>query len=235
MNIAIVLSGGAGSRFGAGVPKQYLEMAGKPVVVHTLEQFEGCPQVEHVLVAAEQVWKEKLLFWKERYGLAKLREIAPAGRDRQHSILNGLLAAQKYAAGEDAGVIIQDAARPLTSPGLIGRLAEGLAQAPAVLPVISVTDTVYYTTDGQWAEGIPDRSTLRAGQAPEAFRFRDYLELYKGTPSERLSAMSGSCQLPCSAGWRVKLVPGERENIKLTYSLDWKLCELILKERQGEG
>ncbi len=235
MNIAIVLSGGAGSRFGGQVPKQYLEMAGKPVAVYTLEQFQRCERVEHILVVAEQCWEKELLLWRGRYGLDKLREIAPAGLDRQHSILNGLLAAEKYAAEEDTGVIIQDAARPLTSPALIDRLIAGLAKAPAVLPVIPVTDTVYYTANGQQVDGIPDRETLRAGQAPEAFRFWAYWELYKNTPPEKRGAMSGSCQLPYSAGWRVKLVPGERENIKLTYQADWKLCELILKERQGKG
>ena len=78
-----------------------------------------------------------------------------------------------------------------------------------------------------------DRRTLFAGQAPEAFHFQPYLRLYQETPAEILSAMSGSCQLPYSRGWKVKMVRGDPENIKITYPADLKACERRLLEREG--
>lgn len=235
MNIVIILSGGAGSRFGAGVPKQYLDMRGRPVIVHTMETFERCEAVDHVLVVTEKSWERPLIGWAEQYGLGKLWGFAPAGADRQQSILNGLQAARRLCTGAADGVIIQDAVRPLTSVALIGRLLAELKEAPAVLPVLPVTDTVYHSEDGRRVDGLPDRSTLYAGQAPEAFRYREYMDLYESTPPEKRSAMSGSCQLPFDAGWPVKMIPGERENIKLTFPADWELCELIMKAREGQA
>ena len=133
---------------------------------------------------------------------------------------------------ETAGVIVQDAARPLTSQDLLRRLTEGLEEAAAVMPVLPVTDTTYTSRDGQWVDGLLDRSTLFAGQAPEAFRYQPYLKLYEETPDEILRSMSGSCQLPYSKGWKVKMVPGDPENLKITYAADLKACERKLLERR---
>ena len=121
---------------------------------------------------AAQEWSERIWDWKKAYGLSKLWEIAPAGADRQQSIRNGLLAAKQFMREETAGVIVQDAARPLTSQDLLRRLTEGLEEAAAVMPVLPVTDTTYTSQDGQWVDGLLDRRTLFAGQAPEAFRSR---------------------------------------------------------------
>ncbi len=80
-------------------------------------------------------------------------------------------------------------------------------------------------------DGLLDRSKLYAGQAPEAFSYKRYLELYLSASAEELDNTSGSCQLPYQAGWDVKIIPGERDNIKVTYPEDIELCEKILKER----
>ena len=220
---------------GGELPKQYIELAGKPVIVHTLEQLERCGAVEGVIVAAAPEWTTEILRWKESFSLSKLLAVAPAGADRQRSIRNGLLAAEGFMdEGELSGVIIQDAARPLTSVELLTRLVEELKEAPAVMPALPITDTTYTSRDGQWVDGLLDRSTLFAGQAPEGFRFWPYLELYRDTPVETLCAMSGSCQLPYSQGWRVKIIPGEQGNLKITYAGDLNICEKRLLER-GEA
>ena len=119
----------------------------------------------------------------------------------------------------------------MTSASLIGRLLDSLKEAPAVLPVLPVTDTVYMSTDGKNVSGLVDRSTLYAGQAPEAFNYKRYLELYLSVSKEELDMASGSCQLPYQAGWNVKIIPGESDNIKATYPKDISLCEQILRER----
>lgn len=231
-NIAVVLSGGTGNRMGMDLPKQYIELAGKPVIVHTLEQMERCGAVDGVVVTADPVWRERILQWQEVFYLTKLLAVAPAGKNRQLSIRNGLLAVERFIDGDElSGVMIQDAVRPLTSVELLTRLIEGLQEAPAVMPALPITDTTYTSRDGQWVDGLLDRSTLFAGQAPEAFHYWPYLALYRDTPEEALSAMSGSCQLPYRQGWNVKMIPGEQGNIKITYAEDLKTCEKLLTER----
>lgn len=229
--VAVVLSGGTGTRMGVDLPKQYLELAGKPIIVHTLEQMERCEVVDGVIVTAALEWEAEIVRWKEEFALNKLLSVAPAGLDRQLSIRNGLMAAERFMdRDERSGVIIQDAARPLTSVALLSRLVNELKSASAVMPALPITDTTYTSRDGQWVDGLLDRSTLFAGQAPEAFRFWPYLELYRDTPEEDLSSMSGSCQLPYSCGWQVKIIPGEPENVKITYTKDLKTCERLLRE-----
>lgn len=235
-NIALVLSGGTGSRMGEGLPKQYQHIAGKPVLVHTLEVLERCAAIDGVLAVADPQWTDTILKWKETYSLTKLAATAPAGADRQRSIKNGLLAMRKLIDKDPrSGVIVQDAVRPLASAALLARLVESLREAPCVMPVLPVTDTTYTSHDGQWADGLLERATLYGGQAPEAFHYWPYLALYEEIPEEVLSAMSGSSQLPCKAGWMVKMIPGERENIKITYASDLKICELLLREQEANG
>lgn len=232
-NIAVVLSGGTGARIGTDCPKQYIELAGKPVIIHTLEQLQRCGMVEGVVVTACSVWEKQILEWKEMFSLSKVLAIAPAGKDRQLSIRSGLTAAEQFMDEDEAsGVIIQDAVRPLASVELLTQLIKELRSAPAVMPVLPITDTTYTSHDGKWVDSLLDRSTLFAGQAPEAFRYWPYLALYRDTPETVLSSMSGSCQLPYSKGWHVKMIPGEQENIKITYSRDLKTCERLLRERE---
>ena len=228
-NVALVLSGGTGDRMGGGTPKQYRTVAGKPVLVHTLERLERCSAIDGVFVIASPQWTDRILEWKEAFGLEKLLGAAPAGANRQLSIRNGLLAARRFMDGDEgAGVMIQDAVRPLTGVRLLEDLMENLREAACVMPVLPVTDTTYTSEDGRWVSGLLERSALYAGQAPEAFRYWPYLALYRDTPEAELSSMSGSCQLPYQASWNVKMIPGERENIKITYAADLKICELLL-------
>lgn len=233
MNIVLVLSGGTGMRMGLELPKQYQVIDGKPVIVYTLEQFERFQEADCVIAVAAPEWEDQILEWKTAYRLSKLRKIAPAGPDRQQSIRNGLLAARLLVGDDAGGVIIQDAARPFTSQDLLARLVQGLEEAPAVMPVLPITDTAYTSGDGQWVDGLLDRSTLFAGQAPEAFHFQPYLKLYEETPAEILSSMSGSCQLPYKRGWKVKMIPGDPENLKITYPADLETCEQKLSGRRG--
>lgn len=235
MNIALVLSGGSGMRMGLKFPKQYQIIAEKPVLVYVLEQMEQVQKVDSVIVVAAPEWEAQILEWKTTYKLSKLRKVASAGPDRQQSIRNGLLAAKPLVGNETSGVIVQDAVRPFTSQGLLARLLQGLEEAPAVMPVLPITDTTYTSQDGQWVDGLLDRSTLFAGQAPEAFNYWPFLKLYEETPIEILRSMSGSCQLPYSRGWKVKMIPGDPENIKITYAADLKTCEKKLLERGRTG
>lgn len=232
-NIAVVLSGGTGARMGVDLPKQYIELVGRPVLVHTLEQLQRCKAIDGVIVTVSPEWEIRVLQWKEKFSLPKMFAVAPAGENRQLSIRNGLKAAESFMDGDElSGIIIQDAVRPLTSVELLSRLVGELKDALAVMPVLPITDTTYTSRDGQWVDGLLDRSTLFAGQAPEAFRFWPYWTLYRDTPVETLNTMSGSCQLPYSAGWKVKMIPGEQRNIKITYQEDLETCERLLRERE---
>ena len=142
-SVAVVLSGGTGSRLGGDIPKQYIELAGKPVIVHTLEQLQRCGAIDGVVVTASSMWEKQILLWKEEFALTKLLAVALAGSNRQLSIRNGLLAAERFFINDNrSGVIIQHALRHLASMELLTRLIEDIKEAADVtrcLPFIDPT------------------------------------------------------------------------------------------------
>ena len=215
-------------RMGADIPKQYMELLGKPVLVHTAEQFQRCGLVEHIVIVAAREWEDRIWAWKERFGLSKLCALAPAGENRQRSILSGLLAARDLFESQGDGVIIQDAARPLTGDALIESLLEGLKEAPAILPALPVTDTVYTSADGGRVDGLLDRSKLYAGQAPETFRLGKYYEANKRLFPDKIRDIHGSTEPAVLAGLDVVMIPGDERNIKITTRTDFEhACERL--------
>lgn len=229
MNIAIILAGGVGSRMRSdGLPKQYVDVGGKPVLIYTLEKFENCPSVDRIIVVANEQWKEDILCWADTYGITKLCAIAEPGDTRQESVLSGLLACETYLSDEDDMVLIHDAARPLVTCELINACVEAGKDHDACLPVIPMKDTVYCSTNGNSVTGLTDRSTLFCGQSPEAFKFLKYLQLNKNTPTAQLKAIRGSCELAYANGLDICMIPGEEMNFKLTTKEDMDRLHKVL-------
>ena len=171
MNYAIILSGGIGTRMQMGdFPKQYLEVEKKPILLYTLEQFQKSSAVEKIVIVAADAWREKIRGWMEEDGITKFLAFADAGDTRQESIHNGLAVCMEDSVLENDGVIIHDGVRPLVSEQLIGDCLAALADHEGCMPVLPMKDTIYQSSDGTKIDHLLERSTLFAGQAPEAVR-----------------------------------------------------------------
>ena len=183
MNYAVILSGGVGRRMGTGgLPKQYMEVKDKPVLVYTLEKFQNCPQVDEIVVVANHDWDDQIWAWAKEHNITKLETIADPGPTRQESLLNGLKAC-KGTDPEDIA-LVHDSARPLVSVELISRCVEALPGYDCVLPVLEMKDMIYVSTDGKSVMDFADRSTLFCGQSPEIFHLQKYLQLNLQTPQK---------------------------------------------------
>jgi len=228
-NIAIVLSGGVGSRMGADRPKQYLEVQGRPIIGYALQTFAECELIDALVIAVADEWKD---FVAEQVAdFSKPVYYAQAGETRQYSIYNALRCAAANGAADDAVVVIHDGARPFVSQQLIADCVNAVAEGWAgVLPVLPVKDTVYQSADGQTIDNLLPRHELFAGQAPEAFRLGDYLRLHDETPRTELLRINGSTELAFKAGWRVKIIKGEERNFKVTTPEDIQRMNQILTE-----
>ena len=221
MNIALILSGGVGSRMRSdGFPKQYIEIHGKPILMYTLEKFQTCPVIDRIVVVADPAWQSDIRAWVARDGIAKFAGFAQPGTSRQGSILNGLEVCMTLAAGEADGVIIHDGVRPLVSHALIGDCLAALKDYDGSMPVLAVTDTTYVSEDGKHISNLLDRSTLFAGQSPEAFRLRPYYEINKSVSAEELENTRGTTEIAYKHGMNVCLIPGDYGNFKLTTPTD---------------
>ena len=170
MNIALLLSGGTGTRLGADIPKQYLGVSGKPVISYSLERLSCHSKIDTIWIVAEAMWQKQIMKWLPEYDPRhKCRGFSLPGANRQLSILHGLEDMKAYA-GESDYVLIHDAARPLLSEELITNCLEALHGHDGVLPVLPMKDTIYASRDGKMITSLLDRSCLFAGQRSEERR-----------------------------------------------------------------
>ena len=213
----IIVAGGKGLRMGGDIPKQFLPVGGKPVLMRTLEAFhayDASMQLILVLPVSQQAyWKQLCAEYK--FDLA--HEIADGGETRFHSVKNGLSLVK-----EDGLVGVHDGVRPFVSQEVIARCYEEAASLKAVIPVIGVVETVRHLT-GEGSETVP-RDQYKLVQTPQVFEVallrRAYEQVYTELFTDDASVVE-------ALGEKVYLVEGNRENIKLTTPFDLKLAEWL--------
>lgn len=233
MNIAIILSGGVGSRMGTDIPKQYIELNGKPIIWYCLKTFIENPYVDLIIIGRAKEWGDYIKDLVDGINTSKPVYYADPGETRQFSIYNSLLVAQEIGANYNDVVIIHDAARPLVSHDLINCCIDSFKEkdVEAVLPVVPVKDTLYQSKDGRQITCLLNRSELFAGQAPEAFAFGKYLELHERMSKEEILKINGSTEIAYKGGMKVKLVKGEEKNFKITTPEDLSNFSIYLDQK----
>ncbi|HTQ14017.1 MAG TPA: bifunctional 2-C-methyl-D-erythritol 4-phosphate cytidylyltransferase/2-C-methyl-D-erythritol 2,4-cyclodiphosphate synthase [Rhizomicrobium sp.] len=214
---ALIVAAGRGARAGAGVPKQYRPLAGRPVLRQAVEAFARHPAVAatQVVIGAGD---------HERYvaataGIDLLPPVAGAST-RQHSVLHGLTA---LSAQSPDLVLIHDAARPLASPALIDRVIAALEGADAAIPMLPVADTLKRETEGTWTT-VPRDGLMRA-QTPQGFRFAAILEAHRAFAGRGLTDDMALAEI---AGLKIAAVTGEDTNMKITTRADFAAAERLL-------
>ena len=220
MNIALILSGGTGARLGSDIPKQYLEVAGRPVISFSLEQLSYHNKIDAIWIVAEPVWQERIIKWLPKYDPnKKCKGFSVPGANRQLSIFHGLEDMKTFVEDSDH-VLIHDAARPLLSESLITGCLEALQGHDGVLPVLPMKDTIYASTDGKRISSLLDRSQVFAGQAPEGFCFGKYYEANRRLMPEAILKINGSTEPAVMAGMDIAMIPGDENNFKITTRAD---------------
>lgn len=213
----IIVAGGKGLRMGGDIPKQFLPVNGKPVLMRTLEAFHAYdPYIHIVLVLPES----QQAYWKElceTYQFTLSHEIAHGGETRYHSVKNGLAFIQ----GEGL-VGVHDGVRPFVSQEVIARCYEEAKEKKAVIPVIGVVETVRQLT-GQASVTVP-RDMYKLVQTPQVFDVSLLRQAYQQTYTE---AFTDDASVIEALGEQIHLVEGNRENIKITTPFDLKLAELL--------
>lgn len=229
MNIALILSGGNGTRIGGGIPKQYISVAGKPVIAYCLETFARHPEIDRIQAAAQEDWHGLI----QKCCGGSVYRFSKPGETRQLSICNGLQDIMAYAAPSDK-VIIHDAARPLVSRQAIHGCLEALELHEGVVPALPMKDTVYEGAGGRILS-LLDRSRIVAGQAPEGFLLGKYYEANKALLPDKILSVNGSAEAAVLAGMDVVYIQGEERNFKITTAADLeRFRDMMEKERYKE-
>ncbi len=230
MNIALILSGGTGLRLGADIPKQYIEVGGRPVIPYCIETLSRHGQIDGIQIVADSAWQENITGWLQTADLCKkFRGFSPPGENRQLSIFHGLEDIKTYA--DDSGyVFIHDAARPLLSPAQVTDCLEAVQGHDGLMPVLPMKDTVYLSQDGACVTGLLDRSKIYAGQAPEVFRISRYYEANQKLLPERILAINGSTEPAILDHMDVAMIPGDKENFKITTKADLERFRRMMED-----
>jgi 2-C-methyl-D-erythritol 4-phosphate cytidylyltransferase/2-C-methyl-D-erythritol 2,4-cyclodiphosphate synthase len=228
--VALVVGAGQGTRFGGTTPKQYLPLAGTPVIRRALSAFLDHPRVGQVRPVIDPDHRD--LFLAASAGLACLPFVA-GGATRQESVRRGL---ESLAEMKPKLVLIHDAARPRPDAALISRVLDALATAPAAIPALPVADTLKRAdADHRVAATVPREGLWRA-QTPQGFHFDSILEAHRRLADR---AATDDAQLAEMAGLAVAVVEGSEDNAKLTSSEDWVRAERLLgaafEPRAGSG
>jgi 2-C-methyl-D-erythritol 4-phosphate cytidylyltransferase len=223
MNTAIIAAAGSGTRTNSPVPKQFLEILGKPLLVHTIERFEMCPAIDEIILvlAAGEIDAFRQIL--EKYEIAKVREIVAGGDNRSASVRNGLDA---IPGSEGDIVVVHDGARPLVSAREIAQTVEKAGEIGAACLVAPVTDTIKEVADG-WITGTIDRGKLRRALTPQAFRYDILQKAF--AHSEIGEQVTDECYLVEKLGFKIAYVEGSARNIKITHREDILLAEMFLR------
>jgi 2-C-methyl-D-erythritol 4-phosphate cytidylyltransferase len=222
MNTAIIVAAGSGTRFGSDIPKQFVEIAGKPLLMHTLDKFEACHEIDEIVLvlAADQIPTFEISGFRSES--AKLRAIVAGGSSRAESVKNGLAAIS-----EDCSVVaIHDGARPLVSVDEITRTIEKAAQTGAACLVAEVNDTIKHVEGGEIVRTV-DRTKLRRALTPQAFRVDILRRAFDEFGADE--SATDECYLVEKLGVPVACVEGSSRNIKVTRPEDIVLAEALLK------
>lgn len=222
---AIIVAAGKGTRFGGGVRKQYIEIAGKPLLYHTLMPFCASPEIEHVLVvgpAGENAQTEQMI---RSWRLPRPVQLVEGGEQRHDSVMNGLAAL----AADYKWILIHDGVRPFVNQEMIHRVLEAAKACGSAIVAVTPRDTIKSRQDNFIAATL-DRNALWAVQTPQAFR-RDILARAYQTALEQNSFSTDDAALVEQLGLPVAVVTGDYQNIKITAPVDLLLAQAIMKEK----
>ena len=227
--IAIIFAGGTGVRMGAELPKQFIEVEGKPIMIHTLDIFENSPIIDEIYIACKEDFIDMLKALIDRFGLKKVRSIVPGGSSALGSQYNGLTEAAKCNS-DDAIVMIHDGVRPCINDDLLQQVVELTEKTGAVATCTPMFETPVVSKGGMIVEEIPKRADCYTAQAPQAFRLGELMAAHKSVRGSNpdYDGLVDSCSLMRSVGKDVSILKGPRSNIKVTTPEDLYIFKAML-------
>lgn len=225
-NIAVILAGGTGSRFGGAVPKQFLPLEGREVIEHSLATFCSHPAIDEVVVVVHPEWRAHVQTLLERRGWDKVSAIIDGGSERWQSSWNAVCYLEGAHRTENvdqctANVLLHDAARPWLSADTVSCVVEALEEHAAVAVAVPATDTLFRVADGCIAD-IPPRAEYYCAQTPQAFRLVLLADAYRLALQEPSFAATDDCGVlrRYRPDIPIRIVPGSPDNTKITHPRD---------------
>ena len=234
---AIIIAGGRGARMGADIPKQFVEVYGRPIVGYTLESFQRHPSVDEIVLVCIEGWEDVVTSYAERHGITKLTSIVPGGETVQESIRNGVFTLDGRAAADDI-VIVHDSVRPMIDRDVLSDVVDKARKTGAAVTSMPYNEQIFVVdeNDPTFTSAYVRRETIRRVSTPQAYRF-DLLKSAYEEAFERKVGIDGSHYtntMMVELGHTLTLAKGSDRNIKLTTPGDLAMFKSWVSDSEGD-
>lgn len=228
MNIALLTAAGIGSRMHLDVPKQFLHVDGKPVIVYTMEVFQRHPQVDKILVVTLEAWIDALKVYAEKYHITKLEWVIQGGNSGQESIEKGIKELEKHCMGTDV-IIIHDGNRPLISSDIISDSLATYKKYGSAIAAIPCVEAIFRSEDGRRSKEMIPREQMFRTQTPHTYSLDKMIWGHKMAEERGIKNTVATCTLMQTLGENVNFSMGAERNLKLTTQEDLEIFKALLK------
>lgn len=231
-NIVLIIAGGVGARMGQDIPKQFINVYDKPVIVYTLEAFQKHPSIDAIEVVCLDGWHDVLWAYAKQFGIAKLENIVSGGKNGQDSIRNGLYDIASRHNGSDDIVLVHDAIRPMVSNDIISGNIRVCRQYGNAITVVPCTAAMLKTFDSLSTEEQVPRDNLKITQTPQAFFLQDIIAAHKEALEKGITNSVASCTMYIELGRKLYMSAGSEKNLKLTTAEDIEIFKALLNAKK---
>ena len=232
MNIALLTAAGSGTRMHQDIPKQFLHVDNKPVIIHTMEAFQRHPSIDAIIVVTIDSWSEVVWAYAKQFNIDKLKWVVPGGSTGQESIHNGLVTLANAGIEEDIVVMIHDGNRPLVTSEIISDSLATFKKYGSAVAVIPCTEVVFESEDGFSSCVSTEREKLFRTQTPHTYRLNELLEAHKEAAERGIEGTAASCMLMKELGKMTYFSKGSEENIKITTVDDLMIFKALLHTKK---
>jgi 2-C-methyl-D-erythritol 4-phosphate cytidylyltransferase len=228
MNIALITAGGTGERIKQEIPKQFIHIEDKPLIIYTLEMFQQHPSIDAILVVCLEGWHEILWAYARQYNINKLKWIVTGGKTGHDSIYNGLIELKKHCNDNDV-VLVHDGNRPLVSHDIISDGLSVYSKYGSSVAAIPCTEVVFKCIDDDTINEEISRESLKRTQTPHIFNLNKLLWAHEEAKKRGLQNISASCSLMWKLGENIYFSHGSEKNIKITTLDDLDIFRSLLR------
>ena len=235
MNIGLIIAGGKGHRMGQEIPKQFLNVYDKPVIVYTLEGFQRHAEIDAIEVVCLEGWSEMLVAYAKQLNIDKLRWVTPSGETAQESIRNGVVALRSVCGPEDI-VVVHDGIRPMVEDFVLTDVLVKCREYGNAVTSLPYNEQIFVSGDGTSTTQYIPRDTLRRVSTPQAYRYEKLLWAYEKAFTQGIGIQGATYAntLMTDLGERLYFAAGSEKNIKLTTRDDFELFKTYMKmEKDG--
>ena len=232
-SVALLTAGGVGSRTHQDIPKQFLHVNNKPIIIYTMEVFQQHPNVDEICVVILKGWEEVLWAYAKQFNITKLKYVTVGGDSGQESIYNGLIAIKENSADDDI-VLVHDGNRPMLGLDIITDSFVKFKEYGSAVAAIPCTEVVFVSPDGSESDKTIPREELWRTQTPHTYRLGELIAAHEEAKKRGITNMAASCQLMAMLGKKTYFSKGSEKNIKITTTEDIEIFKALLAAKNEE-